>query len=303
MLNIVVDVLGWLPIGIRTRIGALCGAIFGLLPLRDRRIAELQLTRFLGSPAPRLTAIGAYAEAGKTTLTAFNLTPLIERVVCPQEQYFDSLKTLGRPVLALTAHLGVWELLGAYAVSRGLNVAAIGRAARSVRLHSVLASIRSRYGITTIWREDSRGIRAIVKHLRANGLIAALIDQDTRVSGTFSDFFGCPAFTPSSMIEIARRYDALIMTIFIVRREDGVHEVAVEPIDDEAPLSEILAIYHSRLEALIRRYPTQWVWFHKRWRTSPSGKRPSSAEYERRLRLELGERSSPSHLSTPPPTR
>lgn len=301
MLDIVVEVLRRLPVAIRAGIGAVCGAIFGLLPLRDRRIAELQLSRFLGGTAPRRTAIGTYAEAGRTALTAINLTPLLRRVVCPHVQYLDSLKTLGRPVLALTAHLGVWDLLGAYTVSRGLTVATIGRAARSERLHSVLAKIRSGYGITTIWREDSRGIRAIVKHLRANGLIAALIDQDTRVSGTFSDFFGCPAFTPSSLIEIARRYDALIVTAFIVRREDGMHEVSVEPIGDAASLDEILSTYHTRLEALIRRYPTQWVWFHKRWRTSPSGERPSSAEYERRLRTELETRTSRSNLSNPSP--
>jgi len=283
--------VGSLPVAVRARLGAIGGALFGLLPLRDRRIAELQLTRFLNAPSPRLTAIGAYAEAGRNALTALNLAPLLPHVYCPDSAFLDSLKSRGRPALILTAHLGVWDLLGAYTVSRGLSVATVGRAARSPRLHAVLASIRDGYGIKTIWRDDPRGVRAILKHLQGNGIIAALIDQDTRVAGTFSDFFGFPAFTPSSLIDIARRHDAVMVTAFIIRRDDGVYEASVQPIPDSASLDEVLATYHARLEALIRRYPTQWVWFHKRWRTPRTGERPSSEAYERFLRSELAGRT------------
>lgn len=290
MLRFVIDCLARLPVSLRARLGAVCGAVFGVLPLRDRRIAELQLARFLDSPTPRATAIGTYAEAGRTALTAINLAPVLQDVRSPDTAFLDSFKTLGRPVVALSAHLGVWDLLGAFVVSRGLPVATIGRAARSPQLHAVLAEIRSQSGITTIWRDDPRSTREIIEHLKRNGVIAALIDQDTRVTGTFGQFFGSPAFTPSSLIEIGRRYGALIVTAFIVRREDGVHEVMVEPIEDGLPLDQVLAVYHARLEALIRRYPTQWVWFHKRWRTSPAGTRLSSREYERFLREELARR-------------
>jgi KDO2-lipid IV(A) lauroyltransferase len=291
--------LASLPLSVRRRLGGWGGFLFSLIPTRDRAIAELQLRLFLPDRNTRTLVRQVYAEAGRTALTALDLSPLLQEIDSPDEDFIAELRQGSRPVLALTAHLGPWDLLGAYAVSKGLSVATIGRAARSPALHRLLTTLRSRYGITTFWRDDPQALRRIVGHLRNRGLIAALIDQDTRVEGTLSDFFGEPAFTPSTLIDISRRYDARIVTAFIVRLPSGRYEVNVKPIHDGAPLAEVLAIYHSRLEELIRRYPAQWVWFHKRWRTLPSGARLSSREYVSYLQGKISARGNGVKSQTP----
>ncbi|MFM1847506.1 MAG: hypothetical protein RL417_980 [Pseudomonadota bacterium] len=287
MVRLALSILAALPLGLRQSIGYWGGSLFGALPTRDRRIAALQLERFLGAKDPERLARQAFAEAGRSALSALNLAPLLPKVRSADAAFIRDLKESARPVLALTAHLGPWDLLGAYAVAQGLAVATIGRAARSPVLHEALAALRAQYGITTFWRDDPKALRQIIEHFKAGGLIAALIDQDTRVNGTFSTFFGCPAFTPSSLIEIARRFNAAIVTAFIIRTEDGGYEVSVRPIAEGAPLENILAEYHTRLEDLVTRYPAQWVWFHKRWRTLSTGERLGSADYEHFLRDEI----------------
>jgi len=277
--------LGVVPLRLRLALGALGGYLFALMPTRDRRIAELQLKRFLnvpGSPLPIVRQV--YAEAGRNALGALNLSPLIESIDCADTAALERLKSGQRPVLALTGHLGPWDLLGAWIIAQGVPVATIGRMARNPSLQDVLVTLRARYGITTMWRDEERGLRRIIKHLRGGGLVAALIDQDTVVSSTPVPFFGHPAQTPSGLVELARRCGALIVLTFIYRTSNGRHTVELKPVADDANVEEVLRAYSGRLEELIRTYPTQWVWFHKRWRTRPDGTRLSGEQYATWLR-------------------
>lgn len=272
--------LGYLPPSVRLRLGALGGFLYGCCPSRDRQIAHLQIQRFLRPREPIAPLLRqVFSEVGRTTLSALNLAPLLATVDCSSSELIDRLKAERRPVLALTAHFGPWDLLGAWVVSRGLPLATVGRAARQPMLQTVLASVRARYGITTIWRDEDRGMRRIIGHLRGGGAIAALIDQDTDVSGVPIPFFGHPAHTPSGLIELARRCQAHIITAFISRNANGRYTIDLRSIDDGATPTEVLMSYTSRLEEHIRAHPTQWVWFHKRWRTQPDGTRLSSREY------------------------
>jgi lauroyl/myristoyl acyltransferase len=57
------------------------------------------------------------------------------------------------------------------------------------------------------------------------------------------------------------------------------YEVFTEEFPDDLSEDEILAMYNARLEALVRRFPGQWVWFHKRWRSRPDGTVLSTRQY------------------------
>jgi KDO2-lipid IV(A) lauroyltransferase len=81
-----------------------------------------------------------------------------------------------------------------------------------------------------------------------------------------------------TIVTLAKRYNARISTAFLFRRRPGDYLVYFEPIDDHLSVEQILQTYNQRLEQLIRLYPEQWVWFHKRWRTQ-GGKRLSSSQY------------------------
>ena len=275
--------LGALPLPFRRAIGRAMGWCFSHVPTHERHVASLQLQRFLGpSVSPNSIMRRMYAHLGETALESLNLRPLLAepgRISCPQWDQVASWRASGRPIVALTAHTGNWDLLGAYIVHRGLPLTVVARSARSPTMQGLLERLRSRPGLTTLWRSDRSGVRSIVNTLTQGGIVAGLIDQDTRVASQLIPFFGSIARTPSSLVELGKRSHAIFVSAFIVREANGTFTVFLEQIDDSRSVAETLQCYHERLEEIIRRYPHQWVWFHKRWRTDNGGKRRSSREY------------------------
>jgi KDO2-lipid IV(A) lauroyltransferase len=275
---------GSLPAEFRGKLGALLGIIFSLIPTRDRAICQAQIRAVLRAGASETSQLTrkVYAHLGRTLAESVNLAPFLaasEQFSFPEEQRARALTNSGQPLICLTGHVGSWDLFGALMTSRGFPLTAIGREARNQHLQEVLANLRGRYGIETIWRTNSaQGARDILRALKSRRWVAALIDQDTRVAGTHVPFFGIPAVTPSSLIELALRQKAHVVSAFLVREGRG-GRVMYRELPSSGSAAEVLAAYHAHLEEVIRAYPEQWVWIHKRWRTLPSGERLSSAAY------------------------
>lgn len=279
----VLQIFGSLPFIVRGTIGWILGYCFGFFPSRERRIAQLQLRVLMRDRNAGRTTRRAFANAGRTILESLNLSPALKSskyTITPHG--WDAVKPLlssSRPIIALTAHTGNWDLLGAYVVAQGVHVTTIGREARSRLAQSILAAIRKRYGIHTIWRSDKSAIKRLAAELKNGNTIAALIDQDTRVKSEFAPFFGLPAKTPSSLVSLGKRYDAYFVSAFIFRTGWREFSLFIEPFAEEASEVEILKMYNARLEQYIREYPEQWVWFHKRWRSRMNGDTLSSSRY------------------------
>jgi KDO2-lipid IV(A) lauroyltransferase len=221
-------------------------------------------------------------------MESLNVRPILDTGIT-----FENLECLrrlvasGKGVIALSAHFGNWELLAAFASSQGFNLAAIGQFPRKTALQPLLESLRTRNGVATLWRTDSGGAKAILGHLKRGGIVAAVIDQDTRVDSVMVPFFGIPAKTPSAVVSMALRLGLPITTAFSARRPDGGFNIYFDEILERDSPEAVLTEYHRRLENLIREYPEQWVWFHKRWRTLPDQSTLSSREYINRLESEL----------------
>src|SRR5438477_53944 len=122
--------------------------------------------------------------------------------------------------------------------------------------------------------------RAVLAALHEHGFLVLPFDQNsTRGLGVFVDFFGEAASTNAGIARIALRTDAPIVPIFIVR--DGRrarHTVHVLPImqvertgDDQADVVRNTQRFSDVFEDMVRRYPEQWLWMHKRWKTRPAG--------------------------------
>ena len=288
-------VLGTPPPAIRAAFGRFLGRIASVVPTLDRSIAEAQLK--LAFPGrPELHSVDrVYASLGETLLEALNLSPLLEgdavTVSTEDWQTAERIIARGKGIVALSAHTGNWELLAAAMVRRGVPLTVIAREARRATLQEALRAVRARSGVGTIWRGNKQGVLEIKQQLAANGIVAALIDQDTRVSGVFVPFFGRPAKTPSTMVEMAKQQGASIVTCFVFRLSPGKYQAFIEEIPTSWDTEAILTEFSRRLEALITRFPEQWAWMHKRWRTQPDGSHPRSAEYLRMLNTMIEQRS------------
>ncbi len=288
LLLTVTSTIALLPFWLRSIVGWLVGYIAGLLPLRERTFAWLQLKVFLPEVSARRVTPLVFANAGQTLLESLNIRPILEcnpkRVTCDSWDKVQEWISSPRPIVALTAHTGNWDLLAAWVIAQGVPLTTIGREARSPSAQAVLRAIREGYGIETIWRSDRSGLKRLIACLQQRRVVAALIDQDTRVESISVPFFGSPAKTPVSLIKLGQKMNARFVTAFLFRTGWQRFSVFVEEIPDFDNEQEVLAAYNQRLEEHIRRYPSQWVWFHKRWR-SPAGEETlSSRAYERMLR-------------------
>ncbi|NLF25992.1 MAG: lysophospholipid acyltransferase family protein [Deltaproteobacteria bacterium] len=282
-LKLLIKLLAKAPLGVRSRLGRLAGFIFSLIPTKDRRIAKLQLEVFARGQGGGAAVGRVYASLGQTLLESINLKPILRRpelyIECPCRDEIDRLVLQKKPIVALTAHTGNWDLLAAYIVSLGIPLTTAGRVARNQHFQQILAEIRAGYGVKTIWRADRGGGKGLINDLREHRVVAALIDQDTRVTSVFAPFFNKPVKTPSALISLGKKFNTLFVSAFMFRLGLNRYRVYVEEIDGALSVEQIATIFNQRLEHYLRTYPDQWVWMHKRWRTSPEHGTMSSTQY------------------------
>ena len=181
-------------------------------------------------------------------------------------------------VLVLSGHFGNWELLVAAHGMRGHPVHMVHRAIANPLLDRWLNALRARAGTRTIRKRHAA--RAVLAALHERGLLVLPFDQNsTRGLGVFVDFFSVPASTNAGLARIALRTDAPIVPVFIVREgRSARHRVHVLPImqvertgDPRADVVRNTQRFSSVFEDMVRRYPEQWLWVHKRWKTRPPG--------------------------------
>ena len=175
----------------------------------------------------------------------------------------------------MSGHFGNWELLAGYFGIKGYPVNVLARRLRYDKYDNFINSLRRGMGVNVIYRDDSP--KAILKILKEGQSLAILADQDiSSVDGVFIDFFGHPAYTPTAPVALALATAVPIIPMFIVRERSGHRIYVEEPLEleitgnKETDLRMNTQKWSKVEEAYIRKYPSQWVWIHDRWKTNPS---------------------------------
>lgn len=190
-------------------------------------------------------------------------------------EHFDRAYRRGRGIVAVTGHIGCWELIPAWFSQRGYRISVIGRKVYDPRLDRLLNYARSRWGVKVIDRDE--GAREALRVLHQGQALGILIDQDTRVASVVVDFMGHPARTPTGAAMLARKTGAAVVPLAIHRLPGGRHRITILP---EIPLSEApereqqiaedVQRQTEAVEKLVKIDPTQWAWMHLRWTEKPS---------------------------------
>jgi len=201
------------------------------------------------------------------------LEPLIE--VGDSFSILDRVLSRGRGGIILTAHLGNWELMGAYLRLRGYPGALVGRRIYYDKFDEFLVNLRLSAQLRTIYQDAPA--REFLKVLHQNELLGILADQDIdRFDGIFVPFFGRPAYTLTAPVKMALASGAPLIPTFLVRKGNGYRFLVEEPIEvqmrgsREETIREYTERWSRVMEEKIRAYPDQWVWMHRRWKTVPA---------------------------------
>ena len=189
-------------------------------------------------------------------------------------EYLQEAYQKGRGVLALIAHMGCWEGTAMGVPMLGYPAYAIGKKLGNEKLNALLFESRGKKGVPTLARGSS--YKTILRVLSENNLIGILIDQDTEVRGMFVDFYGKPAYTPIGAAMLAMDSGAPVLPMFYLKKPDDKYEFIIEKEiqlvmtgNRRQDMEENTRRFHEVIETYIRQYPTQWVWMHNRWKTTP----------------------------------
>jgi KDO2-lipid IV(A) lauroyltransferase len=211
-------------------------------------------------------------------MTSGNVSELV--TYCGLEHYLQA-RDRGRGVLFVTAHLGGWEI-GSYAHSLyGYPIRIVIRELDNQRLNRFVDRYRTAAGNKTFGKQDfARGLLAA---MRAGETVGILMDTNmTPPQGVFVPFFDITACTASGLARVALKTDASVVPGFTIwdaaARKYCIHfEPALQLIrtgDDEQDTITNTALFTLVIEQYVRRYPDQWLWVHRRWKSRPQGEPP-----------------------------
>jgi KDO2-lipid IV(A) lauroyltransferase len=191
-------------------------------------------------------------------------------------EHLEAALAQGKGAVVITGHIGNWELLAAYFAHKGFPVAAIARRIYEPRLNHLLVAFREGNGVKTIVRESPHATRDMLHVLKTRGVLAMLIDQDTKASSVSVPFFGRAARTPAAAAALAVRRGLPALAVFIQRRPEGGHRITVLRAfavpatgDERHDVRELTAAFNQAIEAQIRKNSAEWVWWHRRWHRAP----------------------------------
>ena len=274
-----------LPPAVRYSLAALVGrfAYYGLP--RRRRVALQNYAQVLGLPADHpLTkrtarhAFGNYAKLVTDFLLMYSLTPEAIRTLVRAEgvEHLDRALAQGRGAIAVTAHVSNWDILAAAAAVRGYVVNAVTEELPSSRLNQVVIRSRERIGMRIIPLASSGSVRAILKALARNEVVALASDLYRGDHGVRVTFFDRPISFPAGPAAIALKTGAPLLPVWVRREPDNRYVAEVEaplevsragdPARDLQLTTQRIAQFFERI---IRRTPDQWFVFLPLWRDGP----------------------------------
>jgi KDO2-lipid IV(A) lauroyltransferase len=177
-------------------------------------------------------------------------------------------------VLVLTGHMGNWELVTALAYMTGLPSSVVYRRIEFEPLEQLIKQYRERIGINLFQLHNA--LDGVSKALARRDLVGLLMDQNTGHSrGVFVDFFDIEACSNPGLAKLALSTGAPVVPVFSYRIQDHF----VIEIQPELSLirtgnleKDIIANTQEQnriIEKMVRRFPDQWFWFHRRWKTRP----------------------------------
>jgi len=278
--------LGWVPRLLARQVANLLAWAAYALLTRLRRVGErnLELAFPESDPFTKVQLLrGVYRHLGWQLVEFCRMrryTPVNTRDWIRTEgvEHYLEAKARGKGVLIVTGHLGAWELSSYYHSLMGHPMGMVIRRLDNRLLDAYVNGIRCLHGNRVLHKDDFA--RGLLTAMRAGEAVGILMDTNMRPpQGVFVNFFGRPACTASGLARVALKTGAAVLPGFMLwepaEKRYVLHfgpELLFEQSGDaEADALAATQQCAAATEDWIRRYPDQWLWIHRRWKTRPAG--------------------------------
>jgi KDO2-lipid IV(A) lauroyltransferase len=194
---------------------------------------------------------------------------------------FLAAEAKGKGVLVLTGHLGAWELSSFVHSLLGHPMGMVIRRLDNPLVDAFVNGIRCQHGNRVLHKDDFA--RGLLHAMQRGETVGILMDTNmTPPQGVFVPFFDVPACTASGLARVARKTGAAVLPGFLLwEAAEGRYVLRFGPqlelqhtSDADADAVANTALFAATTESYIRRYPEQWLWLHRRWKTRPAGEPP-----------------------------
>ena len=185
----------------------------------------------------------------------------------------DDAITKGKGVILLSGHISNWELSAfAYPLLRRRALNIIAKIQASRMLNKKVNKYRKLSGNRII--QIGASLREAYKILKTNKILCFLIDQSAHPDySVYVDFFGKKVATFAGAARMALKQGSPVVMGYMIRDEKAKYNINFEaikyddiPEDTEANVIELTQRMQRKLEDIIRQYPDQWFWFHRRFK-------------------------------------
>ncbi len=201
-----------------------------------------------------------------------------EKVAFEGKEHLDEALSGGHGVIAISAHFGNFPLMLLRIAQEGYKTNAIIRPTRDKEIEAYFQRQRTKLGLNTIYSHPRKQcVDASLRALRNNEFLFIPLDQNFGSDGgVFVDFFGQKAATATGPVVFAMRAKSPLLPMFIVREKDDSHKIIIEPpfsLETKGDDKEMIFVNTSRItqviEKYVRKYPQEWGWMHRRWKSRP----------------------------------
>lgn len=224
----------------------------------------------------------------KVSLDMVRVIPLLQKGRLMERIDFSSWQDRPQPpFLALTPHLGSWEVAALFMGLLFGEAHAVVRVFKNPLLQAFLERSRARCNLHLHPRRG--GVRGLARALHEGHVGLLAVDQNQRLRGVFVPFFGELASSERAAATLALRRGYPIQVGTALRVGGGLRfriqmsqPFVVEPSGDaERDVERVVAEVNRRLEHHILSAPEQYLWIHDRYRTRPPDPtRPDVSEHQ-----------------------
>ena len=205
-------------------------------------------------------------------LVRYSKSDVLARVQVVSAERWQRALDKNRGLIIVSAHMGNWEFGVQYAACfMQAPTLGVAKKVRFKPLDKWVYNLRTRFGINIISKKGA--LPDMRQALRRRETVGLLVDQSRRKESVDVNFFGhrVPA-TPAAAF-LGLRCKSPILPIFCIRESSGQLTIHVdEPLnikwsgDLRADVQTNTQLITDAVERMIRRYPDQWFWVHKRWK-------------------------------------